>query len=168
MFDKRRRFYDILDELDNLLADLEKDVENTLKDIYESRPKTFTKPMVYGLSMMVGPDGEPVLRTFGDKKLLEEGYREPVYDRFVNNEKGELKLVVELPGIEREDVELNVLQNEVCISAARGERKYRAKIPLEISIEPKSTSALYRNGILEVSFKAHDKTNKGYTKVQVS
>lgn len=167
MFDRRRRFHDILDELDRIVDDLEKDVEKTLKGIYESDLKVSKNPLVYGFSMKIGPDGEPALRTFGQKELFDEGFREPIYDQFVNEAKRELKIVVELPGTKKEDIELRAFENEVMVSAIQDERKYKAKIQLKAPIEPSSASARCQNGILEVTFKIKDKTNKGYTNIKI-
>ncbi len=167
MFEGRKRFRDILDELDKLIDNIEKDIEDSLKGMYESGSKFFSKPMIYGFSMKIEPDGKPVLKLFGDRKFLEEGFREPFYDQFVDENKGELKLVVELPGVEKEDIDLNALEDELTLSAVHGDRKYKAKIKFKVSVEPESATASYRNGILEVTFKIRDKSNKRYKKIKL-
>lgn len=167
MLRSRKNFHYILDELDRLIDNMEEDIEDILKSFYESGSKFLSKPMVYGLSMKIGPGGEPVLKLFGDRKLLEEGFREPLYDQIVNEDEGKLKLLVELPGVEKKDIELNVLEDEATVSAIHGDIKYKARIRFKASIDQTSGSASYHNGVLEVTFKLRDKTNKKYTKIKV-
>ncbi|MEM3437540.1 MAG: Hsp20/alpha crystallin family protein [Nitrososphaerales archaeon] len=167
MFEGRKRFREILNELDRLIDNMEKEIEDTLKSIYEFGSKSFSQPIIYGFSMKIEPNGKPILKLFGDKKLSEEGFREPFYDQFVDESKGELKLIVELPGVEKEDIDLNAIEDELTLSAFHGDRKYKAKINFKIPVDPESAFASYRNGILEVTFKIKDKTNKKYTKIKL-
>lgn len=167
MFSRRKRFHDLMDELDRFIEELEKDVEKTVRGLYESGEKFFSKPMVYGFSMKIGPDGEPVLRTFGDRRMLEEGFREPVHDQFVDEGRGELKLFAELPGVEKEDIQLQSTETRAVISAVRGDRKYRSEIELRAPVDPSTATAVYKNGVLEATFRLKEKTNKGFTNVRI-
>ena len=75
--------------------------------------------------------------------------------------------MVELPGVEKEDVQLSALEDKVSLEAVKGERKYRMELSLQNAIDPESGTAAYTNGILEIVFKLRDKTNKGYRRVTV-
>ncbi|MEM3383746.1 MAG: Hsp20/alpha crystallin family protein [Nitrososphaerales archaeon] len=167
MWEGRRRFREILDEIDRLIDNMEREIENTLKNIFEPGAKLFSKPIIYGFSMKIEPDGKPVLRLFGDRKFLEEGFREPFYDQFVDESKGELKLIIELPGVDKEDIDLNATEDELTLSAVHEDRKYKAKIKFKVLVDPESSSAFYHNGVLEVTFKIKDKANKKYTKIKL-
>jgi len=162
----RKRFYDILDELDKLMNNLEQDIEDIFKKIDESGSKFLSQPIVYGLSMKIEDGGEPVLKLFGDGKLLKDGFREPLYDQMIDEESN-LKLCVEMPGVDKDDVKLDVLEDKAIISAIRGERKYKAIIRFKVSIDPSSGFASYYNGILEATFKVKNKTNNKYTEIKV-
>ncbi|MCS7116122.1 MAG: Hsp20 family protein [Nitrososphaerales archaeon] len=151
-----------MDELDRFIDEVERELEGTIKSMFESRSELFNRPMVYGFSVKIGPEGEPIIRTFGDKILRGDGFREPVYDQIVDEERHELKLIVELPGVEKEDIKLESLENEVMILAERGERRYKANIKLKSAVDPKSAHAVYRNGVLDVTFKLKSNANKGY------
>lgn len=167
MWEGRKKFREMLDEIDRLIDNMEKDIENTLKNICEFGSKSFSKPMIYGFSMKIEPDGKPVLKLFGDRKFLEEGFREPFHDQFLDEGKGELRLIVELPGVGKEDIDLNALEDELTLLAVHGDRKYKAKIKFKAPVEPESAIASYYNGILEVTFKTKDKANKKYTKIKL-
>ncbi|MEM2429715.1 MAG: Hsp20 family protein [Nitrososphaerales archaeon] len=163
MFNNHKRLRKLMDELDRFIDSIERELEQTIKNIFESRSELLNKPMVYGFSVKIGPEGEPMIQTFGDKILRKEGFREPIYDQIVDEVKRELKLIIELPGVEKEDIKLESFDNEVTVSAERGERRYAANIKLKAPVDSKSAFAVYRNGILEVTFKLKSNTNKGYT-----
>jgi HSP20 family protein len=115
-------------------------------------------PIYYGYSVTVGPDGKPHVREFGNAKptrrgTFEVGSREPFVDTVVDEKEGKLKVVAEMPGIEREDIRLEALEDSLSIHAERGERKYDAKVPLSVPVEVNSASATYNNGVLEVKLK---------------
>ena len=113
-------------------------------------------PYVYGFSISIGPDGKPVVREFGNvrptrfgPRFVEE--REPLVD--VAEEDDEVVVVAELPGVEKEDIELNATEKELIISVDTERRKYYKRLELPAEVDPKSARASYRNGILEVRLK---------------
>ncbi len=113
-------------------------------------------PYVYGFSISIGPDGKPVVREFGNvrptrfgPRFVEE--REPLVD--VAEEDDEVVVVAELPGVEKEDIELNATERELVISVDTEKRKYYKRLELPAEVDPKSAKASYRNGILEVRLK---------------
>jgi len=167
MFKDRRSIRDLMDELDKFIDEMERDLERMFKGLYQSGEAALSRPWIYGFSVRIGPDGLPVIHTFGDRKLPSEEFREPVYDQVVDEGRGELRIYVELPGVEKEDVELQSAENEVRVSAIRGDRKYRASIELKEAVDPDSTSASYKNGVLEIIFRLKGKANKGYTRIRI-
>jgi len=62
-------------------------------------------------------------------------------------------VVAELPGVEKEDIELNATEKELIISVDTERRKYYKCLELPAEVDPKSAKASYRNGILEVRLK---------------
>jgi HSP20 family protein len=117
-------------------------------------------PLVYGYSVTIGPDGKPVVREFGNVKpmlgtagggpqLTSE--REPLAD-VVTTDK-EVKVVVEMPGISKEDIKVNAFDNKVEISTSeKAERKYHKIVDLPPDADIDSVKSNYRNGILEITF----------------
>jgi HSP20 family protein len=122
-------------------------------------------PIYYGYSVTVGPDGKPHVREFGNAKptrrgTFEVGTREPFVDTVVDEKEGKLKVVAEMPGIQREDIHLEANEDSLSIHAEHADRKYDAKVPLTAPVEVNSASATYNNGVLEVKLKLKDSQQK--------
>ena len=58
-----------------------------------------------------------------------------------------------MPGISKEDIELNATETEVIIKADSNARKYYKFIKTQVPVDPDSAAAKYNNGVLEVTFK---------------
>lgn len=165
--DKRRNLRDILDEFDHYFDEFEKNVEDTIRASINTGQKAFSKPVVAGMAMGVGPEGKPTIHFFGDKLVGPDGFRAPIYEQVVDEKEGNLRLLVEVPGVEKEDVQISALEDKVSLTATKGERKYRAEVTVERDIDPESGSASLKNGLLEIIFKIRDNANKGYKRVNV-
>ena len=122
-------------------------------------------PYYYGYEMTIGPDGRPHLKEWGNtrpqKSIEGSGARKLYVDETIDEKANVLKLVTEMPGIEKADIKVNVENNTVSISAERGSRKYRDSIPLKRKVEENSAKAKYANGILELTFTLAEKLPKG-------
>ena len=71
-------------------------------------------------------------------------------DTIHDEENNEIKLVSEMPGVEKKDIQVVVDDNDVSIDAVRGERKYHARIRLNQALSG-DVRATYRNGVLEIT-----------------
>ncbi|MCA9812522.1 MAG: Hsp20/alpha crystallin family protein [Nitrosarchaeum sp.] len=137
-------------------------------DVFESpfggKVQTYG-PYYYGYEMTTGPDGKPHVREWGNVKptsaITESDVREPYVDETLNEKEHLLKLVTEMPGIEKSDINVNIADNAVSISASKGERKYSTRIPLKYKVDENSAKASYKNGILELTFKLAEEKSKG-------
>jgi HSP20 family protein len=157
----------MLDELDHYFEEFERSVEEAVKSSVNTGQKAFSKPVVAGMAMGFGPEGKPRIQFFGDNLIGPDGFRAPIYEQVLDEKEGSLRLLVELPGVEREDVQISALDDKITLEAVKGERKYRTEVPLQSDIDPDSGVASYKNGLLDVAFKLRDKTNKGYRRVRV-
>jgi HSP20 family protein len=116
-------------------------------------------PYYYGYQITVGPDGKPSIREFGNVKptakgLVEQrGVRQPLVDNIVDEKENKLTITAEMPGVNKEDIKLNVTDQYVTIHAERGDKKYHADIPVSVELDESSTKASYTNGILELKIK---------------
>ncbi len=119
------------------------------------RDFTSAMPYYYGYTMTIGPDGRPVIKEYGNVRpgtSLESDTREPLVDRIVDDKAGLLKLVAEIPGVEKSDVKITVENQTVKITAERDGKKYQTKVSLTKEVDEKSAKATYKNGILEIVF----------------
>jgi len=124
-------------------------------------------PYYYGYSMTVGPDGKPVVKEYGNVRpglFPTAESRGPLVDVVVDDKEKVLKLVAEMPGVEKKDIKIEVIGRTINIDAERGDRKYHTKVPIKHKVDEDSVKAAYANGILEVSFKLKEEDRpKGKT-----
>ena len=143
-----------------------------IDDIFEEFKENGSNsgPFYYGYTMTVGPNGKPVVKEYGNVKpglLSSANDREPIVDTIVDEKEKLLKLVAEMPGVEKTDVKILVQNKFVDISAEHGEKKYHVKVPIKHKVDENSAKASYKNGILELVFKLiEDEKPKG-KKVEV-
>ena len=121
------------------------DVDAEFREMEENMARTFDEfrkmsekepqeggPFVYGFSMRVGPDGKPHIEKFGnvphvgEEKSLETSEREPLTD-IIEGEK-EISVIAELPGIEKEDINLDVTEDSLSINVDNAARKYHKEL----------------------------------------
>jgi len=147
-------FFD--DEFDRLFKKMSRPfgLENVLGEFENAGSSS--GPLYYGYTMTVGPDGKPVIQEYGNvrpRSLSAPNGREPLVDTIVDEKDNVIKLVAEMPGVEKNDIKVVVEGKSVDISAEHGEKKYQVKVPIKDSVDKDSAKATYKNGVLEVSFK---------------
>jgi len=161
---------------DRFFEDFDRMMEDMLKEMSSFGPKELVRerklpdgstvremgPFVYGYSMTVGPDGKPVIREFGNVKpslkqtpfgpakprLEVKEEREPLVDTVVDQ--NTVKVVAELPGVERSEINLEGTESSLTISVNNPDRKYYKELELPAEVDPNSSKASYKNGVLEV------------------
>jgi len=185
-FGGRRGFFeDMFRGFDEMRREMERGFEDIEKRIPKDLIREYTTPggekvrevgpMIYGYSMTVGPDGKPRIREFGNVKRSRfgsggmnapevTGEIEPLVD--VTTTDSEVKVVVEMPGISKDKIKINVYDNTVEVRSEDSQRKYHRtiEIPPETNIETATSS--YNNGILEITFKKKDRTKGKTIKVE--
>jgi HSP20 family protein len=126
-------------------------------------------PIVYGYSVNIGPDGKPKIREFGNIRLSGRNImfggsnsiddaiadeepqitaeREPIVDVLTTDK--EVKVIVEVPGINKENIKVNAYDISVEISAidtAESKRYHRlVDLPSETDITTSTAKARYKN-----------------------
>jgi len=118
-------------------------------------------PFVYGYSVKIGPDGKPIIREFGNFKpgqlgegrttLRFQGQREPLVD--VIEEDDRVMVIAELPGVEKEDVQLFATSGSLTIKVDTPDRKFYKELEFPVDVDETTGVSKYTNGILEASFK---------------
>ena len=127
-------------------------------------------PYYYGYSVTMGPDGKPVVKEYGNirQNLLPNAeLREPFVDVMVDDKDKVLKVVAEMPGVEKNDIKIEVLGHTILLDAEHGEKRYQAKIPIKHKVDENSAKATYANGILEVKFSLKEDQRPRGKKVEV-
>jgi HSP20 family protein len=164
--DKRKNLRDMLDELDKYFEDFEKEIQDAVR-ISMSAARVPSKPFMAGFSFKLGPEGKPTIQFFGDNPTQNDGYRTPLSEQLVDEKGGLLRVVLDMPGVEKSDIQVDATEQNAVVRAERGNRKYRAEIPMKVEVQPESGKAEYRNGLLEISFSLKDKANKGFKRVNI-
>jgi len=143
-----------------------------IDDIFEEfkTKGTGAGPYYYGYTMTVGPDGKPVVKEYGNVKpelAPTSNSREPMVDTIVDEKEKLVKLVAEMPGVEKSDVKILVQGKSVDISAEHDEKKYHVNVPIKYHVDENSAKASYKNGILELVFKLVEDEKPKAKKVEV-
>jgi len=108
----------------------------SLDDVFEMLKNAgrISGPVFYGYTMPTDPDGKPVVQENGNvqpDRLPTENKREPLIDTQVDEKEKTLKIVAEMPGVEKNDVSVVVGDAKVIhIDAERGEKNYHFKVPI--------------------------------------
>jgi HSP20 family protein len=71
----------------------------------------------------------------------------------VFDEKEEVRIYAEMPGVNEEDIKFDLKGDILDISAQSGERKYHKEILLPVQVKKEALSYTYKNGVLEVRIK---------------
>jgi len=111
---------------------------------------------VFGVSIKTAAGGVPVVEPFGNIRKTSAGpsveeEREPITDLF--DEKEEIIIIAELPGVGEEDIKLDLNGDILEISAQRGERKFHKEILIPAEVKAETMRSSYKTGILEVRIK---------------
>lgn len=146
-----------LEKLVDLAADL-KDAGGEIKKEGEIDLSHLKEGMkgVFGFSIKTAVGGKPIVEPFGNIKKTPKGptveeEREPMTDVF--DEKEEVRIYAEMPGVNEEDIKFDLKGDILDISAQSGERKYHKEVLLPVQVKKEALSYTYKNGVLEVRIK---------------
>ena len=164
------RFFDVgFEEIGKIFEEMFREMMSELpRDLYRERklPDGTTiremSPFIYGYSMTFGPDGKPVVREFGNvkhfaqpsasgaarPKLEYQEEREPLVD--VIEDGNNVRIVAELPGVEKQDIQIHCTESQLTVNVDMPERKYHKEVELPSDVNPKNAKASYKNGVLEI------------------
>lgn len=172
-------------EFEIMKQELEKIIENIVQNGIVGISKS-KNPFVSGVSIKMGPNGKPQIQKFGDimapselqdaKDSMEvvpkygelgdltdmaesELYtREPLTD--IIEDEDSISLTLELPGVEKEDIDLNLEGRTLKVEATSYGRSYLKRIPLPCEVKPDMIKSTYKNGILDITLdKVQDTPN---------
>lgn len=162
----------IFGDIDDVFREMEEFMEREFKELSKRSPRSLIRertlpdgskvkewgPFVYGYSVTIGPDGKPKVREFGNVKpetrtgrprINIREQREPLVDILETD--GEVRVIAELPGVEKKDIKLHGTENTLTVSVETPQRKYHKKVELPAEVDPKQAKSSYKNGVLEVT-----------------
>jgi HSP20 family protein len=146
-----------IEKLVDLAADL-KDDDGEIKKEGEIDLSHLKEGMkgVFGFSIKTAVGGKPIVEPFGNIKKTPKGptveeEREPITDVF--DEEDEVRVYAEMPGVNEEDIKVDLREDILDISAQSGERKYHKEVLLPVQVKKEGLSYTYKNGVLEVRIK---------------
>ena len=172
--DRRRRKnpFDFIDDEDfeRIFDEIQRMFESTdFKDMIEDMFRSGFDPnkrFIHGFSMNIGPDGKPKFQEFGNRptktptgESMLSDEREPLTDIIEGDE--DVAITVEIPGVDKEDIDLNVTEDILEITVDNPKRKYHKRLDLPCDVLPKTTKATYKNGVLDVVIKRKEKKKPG-------
>ncbi len=144
---------------DKIMDDIKKMAEEMMKMFTNAQPG---KPIVHGYKIEFGPDGKPQIADFGNRSVRSpEGVPsisdeiEPLTD--IIEGENDVAITVEIPGVEKEDINLVATEDTLEIKVDSPKRKYHKRIDLPCNVKTKSTKATYKNGILDIVLDKKDK-----------
>ena len=168
---------DIFSNLDGEFQKMRKQMDNLMRDAVEGNiPDNANKnPFVFGFSVKAGPDGFPVFEDFGNTRIrpfknqgenpVVDTRIEPITD--INETDDQVAITVELPGVNKEDIDINVMEDKVEVNVKTESRKYFKSIDLTSLVETESSKATYTNGILDLVLTKKQTDEPKGTKVKV-
>ena len=111
---------------------------------------------VFGFSVKTAVGGKPVVESFGNVRKTPQGpaveeEREPITDIF--DEDKDIRIYAEMPGVNQENIKLDLKEDILDISAQTGDRKYHKEILLPSKVRTDTLVSSYANGILEIKVK---------------
>jgi HSP20 family protein len=175
-------FDDMFRGFDQMRREMEREFEDIEKRIPKDLVREYTTPeggkireagpFVYGYSMTVGPDGKPRVREFGNIKPSRgfggmarpeiSGELEPLVDLTTTD--NEVKVVIEMPGINKNNIRINAYDQTLEVKSDDPKRKYHKAIEVPPETDIETARSTYNNGILEITFKKKDQAkSKGKT-----
>jgi HSP20 family protein len=69
------------------------------------------------------------------------------------DEKEEVRIYAEMPGVNEEDIKADLRGDILDISARSGDRKYHKEVLLPTKVKIETLTSRYKNGILEIRIK---------------
>ncbi|MEM2145546.1 MAG: Hsp20/alpha crystallin family protein [Candidatus Jordarchaeaceae archaeon] len=165
-------FEDIFKELKRALREPELIFDQLFRTDFETETDIGETPIHYGFSIHIDENGKPVVTKYGNinptkSETLNGTVQTPYVETHIDKEAGTLIIVAELPGVSKENVKVKTSKTKVTISAESEKKKYYKEVDTEHEIDPKSASAEYKNGILEIRVKFKEPPESNEFEVEV-
>jgi HSP20 family protein len=123
---------------------VEDKLNDKLDDKTDNTDSEIRGPFVYGFRYRLGPDGKPEFEEFGNVRPSPQGAitsdnREPLVDILQGTD--ELEILIKLPGVRKEGINLKTTEKTMRIVAIHGDYKYEKILDLPVEVQPESATA---------------------------
>lgn len=152
-----RRVRKLMDEFDKMFEEMMR-----VPFAEERRGGRVIGPYYYGFSVEIGPDGVPRVREWGNirpgpiRPVISDTI-EPFTDVF--DEGDYYRIIIDLPGVEKDHIDIEATENSLTISASN-DRKYYKEVRLKEPVKPETAKAQYKNGVLTITIEKKTKKEK--------
>jgi HSP20 family protein len=159
---KNHWFNDIYDELERL-GEL---IDDTMNKAFNesSKDSSMNWSSSKGFSIKFGSDGKPKIEEINRRQTWDEEEdsiddQDPLIDLIDDGDT--LIILVALPGVEKEAIDLSVTENCLTFSVDGSDFEWYDELKLPARVNPKLAHASYKNGVLEVKLSKLKKVIKG-------
>ncbi|MEM4783509.1 MAG: archaeal heat shock protein Hsp20 [Sulfolobales archaeon] len=164
-----RLFREMFEEFDEEIRRLMREMERVHEFSVEHYRSMVGKPYVWGFEITIGPDGVPKVKEFGNIRRIGKSPKiseevEPIID--VIDEEDKIRIVAELPGVEKDKISLKTSEMKLIIKASN-HKKYYKEVDLPAEVDISTAKATYRNGVLEVELKKKKHVEKKEREIKV-
>ena len=153
---------DIYDELERL-GEL---IDDTMNKAFNesSKDSSMKWSSSKGFSIKFGSDGKPKIEEINRRQTWDEEEdsiddQDPLIDLIDDGDT--LIILVALPGVEKEAIDLRVTENCLTFSVDGSDFEWYDELKLPARVNPKLAHASYKNGVLEVKLSKLKKVIKG-------
>ena len=160
------------DEFINMRRNMDKIFHESMKSFNDEDMNK--KPFIYGFSVRLGPDGIPHIQQFGNtisgrRGIVGKGIeseREPLTDIIEADDY--VAITIELPGIEKDDINMEIFEDYLTINVDIESRKYHKELKLPENLELASIEATCKNGVLDIVIKRKKEKPKKGKKININ
>ncbi len=134
-----------------VLTSIRAEMDRMLDQMAQLEDQLLDAPLLQGLSIFPHLGGLE-LRPFGhllESTTIEEGWREPFLNWDVEDDK-RLNVKIELPGVKKEDINLDVGPDHLRLECETADCKYKAFLQPGMSLDPGHVNARYEDGLLKL------------------
>ena len=157
---------DIFTEFDRMFEDIRQSMD-LMRSQTGLTPESM--PLSYSYRVVIGPNGErQVSERFDDQRddgPDPDSGREPLTD--VREREDGVTVIMQLPGLSREDIGLEVLDKVLVIRVDCATRRFEREVELPCTVKSSTAGVEYRNGVLEVTLNKPTSKRKRGSKVKV-
>ncbi|MFW6117675.1 MAG: Hsp20/alpha crystallin family protein [Thermoproteota archaeon] len=150
---KKDPWFDIFREFDKIDKMMDEMMRQAFQPFETTKKGDSDETHTYGFSFSMGPEGKLDISKLNKLKKdrlpsLGEGDRDPLVD--VLEEGDDVVVVAGLPGVKKEDIDLQASKRTLTIHVHGPDRVYRRKLSLPAEINPEKAETSYKNGVLQV------------------